>query len=247
MALIQSMEKQGNFLFRYRGQFPIVLFLLAIPFIYSTDYNAISMQTQVYFGYFAIGLSIIGFLFRFYTIGTTTKGTSGRNTSSQVATILNSNGVYSIVRHPLYLGNYLIWLGIAVFTFNAYFIMIMSLLFWLYYERIIFAEERFLESKFGDKFINWSNIVPAFIPSFLRFTRSEISFSIISVLRREYASVFSSIIGFVFVEGFRNYFITKLWFVSTFSFKFLIASVILVLILRSLKHYTNLLCEDGRS
>ena len=174
MALIQSMEKQGNFLFRYRGQFPILLFFLAIPFIYSTNYNAISKQAQVYYGYFAIILSIIGFLVRFYTIGTTTKGTSGRNTTSQVATVLNSTGIYSIVRHPLYFGNYLIWLGVAVFTFNSYFVIIMSLLFWLYYERIIFAEERFLESKFADKFINWSNRVPAFIPSLLRFTRSEI-------------------------------------------------------------------------
>ena len=247
MALIQSMEKQGNFLFKYRGQFPILLFVLAIPFIYSTDYNAISKQGQVYFGYFAIALSIIGFIIRFYTIGTTTKGTSGRNTSSQVATVLNSKGVYSVVRHPLYLGNYLIWLGIAVFTFNVYFIVIMSLLFWLYYERIMFAEERFLESKFGDDFLNWSNVVPAFIPSFLKFTRSEIPFSLISVLRREYASILSSIIGFVFVEGFRNYFTTKLWVISTFSFQFLIGALILVFILRSLKHYTNLLREEGRS
>ena len=68
MALIQSMENQGNFLFKYRGQFPILLFVLAIPFIYSTDYNAISKQGQVYFGYFAIALSIIGFIIRFYTI-----------------------------------------------------------------------------------------------------------------------------------------------------------------------------------
>ena len=200
MALIQSMEKQGNFLFKYRGQFPILLFVLVIPFIYLTDYNAISKQVQVYFGYCAIVLSIIGFIIRFYTIGTTTKGTSGRNTSSQVATVLNSKGVYSVVRHPLYLGNYLIWLGIAFFTFNVYFIVIMSLLFWLYYERIMFAEERFLESKFGDDFLNWSNVVPAFFPSFLKFTRSEIPFSLISVLRREYASILSSIIGFVFVE-----------------------------------------------
>ena len=247
MALIQSMEKQGNFLFRYRGQFPILLFVLAIPFIYSADYNAISKQGQVYFGYCAITLSIIGFLIRFYTIGTTTKGTSGRNTSSQVATVLNSKGVYSVVRHPLYLGNYLIWLGIAVFTFNVYFIVIMSLLFWLYYERIMFAEERFLERKFGDMYLNWSDSLPAFMPSVLNFKKSDIPFSIITVLRREYSSVLSSIIGFVFIEGFKNYFTTKAWVISTFSFQILISVLILVFILRTLKHYTNVLNEKGRS
>ncbi|MDB2613316.1 hypothetical protein N9Y89_00895 [bacterium] len=39
MALINELEKQGNFLFKYRGQFPIVLFILAIPFIYVTELN----------------------------------------------------------------------------------------------------------------------------------------------------------------------------------------------------------------
>ena len=33
MALINEIEKQGNFLFKYRGQFPIILFLIAIPFV----------------------------------------------------------------------------------------------------------------------------------------------------------------------------------------------------------------------
>ncbi len=37
MTLLRSMEKQGNFLFKYRGQFPIILFLLAVPFMYFTD------------------------------------------------------------------------------------------------------------------------------------------------------------------------------------------------------------------
>ncbi|MCE2846754.1 MAG: hypothetical protein LW707_06945 [Sphingobacteriales bacterium] len=34
MALIQEMERQGNWLFRYRGQIPVALFLMAIPVIY---------------------------------------------------------------------------------------------------------------------------------------------------------------------------------------------------------------------
>ena len=103
MALLQSMERQGNFLFKYRGQFPVILFILAVPFIYLTDYNMISEQGKTCFLYTAIGLSAIGFLVRFYTIGTTPQGTSGRNTKEQVATVLNSTGMYSLLRHPLYL------------------------------------------------------------------------------------------------------------------------------------------------
>ena len=35
-----------------------------------------------------------------------TKNTSGRNTHDQVADSLNTSGIYSIVRHPLYVGNF---------------------------------------------------------------------------------------------------------------------------------------------
>tara|TARA_B100000902_G_scaffold200776_1_gene191330 strand:- start:265 stop:864 length:600 start_codon:yes stop_codon:yes gene_type:complete len=198
--------------------------------------------------YTAITLSVIGFLVRFYTIGTTPKGTSGRNTKEQAAAVLNSTGMYSLLRHPLYLGNYLIWLGISLATFNIYFVVIMSLLFWIYYERIMFAEERFLEGKFGNDYLNWSNTLPAFIPALLNFKKSETPFSIITVLRREYASILAAVIGFVFVEGVRNYFFYhEKDLISNFSLQFLIIILIIVLTLRSLKHYTSLLTEGDRS
>ena len=225
-------KNKGIFLFKYRGQFPLLLFILAVPFIYLTDYSALSNQEQDSFMYTAISLSVFGFLVRFYTIGTTPKGTSGRNTKEQVADVLNSSGMYSMVRHPLYLGNYLIWLGITIATFNIYFAIIMSLLFWVYYERIIFAEERFLERKFGNDYLNWSNKLPAFLPAIFDFKKSDTPFSIITVLRREYASVLAAVIGFVFVEVFRTYYITDKWDVSTSSLKILIGTIIIVFCLK---------------
>ena len=58
MALLQSMERQGNFLFKYRGQFPVILFILAVPFIYLTDYNSISEQGKTCFLYTNISITI---------------------------------------------------------------------------------------------------------------------------------------------------------------------------------------------
>lgn len=48
------------------------------------------------------------------TIGQVPKGTSGRNTSQQVADTLSTDGVYSVVRHPLYLGNFLMCMGVSM-------------------------------------------------------------------------------------------------------------------------------------
>ena len=247
MALVQSFEKQGNFLFKYRGQFPVLLFVLSVPFIYLTDYTLINYKEYDVFLFTAISISVLGFWVRFYTIGTTPKGTSGRKTKEQVAEVLNSSGMYSTVRHPLYLGNYLIWLGISLASFNIYFVIIMSLLFWIYYERIMFAEERFLERKFGADYLNWASKLPAFLPSILNFKKSDTKFSITTVLRREYASVLAAVVGFTFIEVLRTYFSTNNWSISGYTVMVLGGTIILVLILRSLKHYTSLLEEKGRS
>ena len=246
MALIHSLEKSGNVLFKYRGQIPVILFLMAIPVLYFTDYTYVSEGAVMIFTFVAITLSIAGFMVRSYAIGTTPKGTSGRNRDEQVAESLNTTGIYSIVRHPLYLGNYLMWIGIVVFSFNFYFIIIVSLLFWLYYERIMFAEERFLERKFGAAYLDWSKQVPAFIPAFSKFKKSLYPFSFKSVLRREYSGVAATAIGFTFIDVLRNYFLTGEIVWKLTSVYVTIAAILLALILRTLKH-NHLLDEEGRS
>lgn len=247
MALINSLESDGNWLFKRRGQLPLVLFILAIPAIGLTHYDLFSDSYIRWMNWSAAICSFLGFLIRAYTIGTTPRGTSGRNTAGQVAESLNQTGIYSIVRHPLYLGNYLMWIGIVIYTKNGWFIIVVSLLYWLYYERIMFAEERFLERKFGNAYLDWANRIPAFFPRFSGFIRSEVPFSLRSVLRREYSGVLATIIGFVFVEVMIGWF---RWGIFTIGDRFLYALYIasaITLLLRSLKHYTTILHEEGRS
>lgn len=247
MALVNEFEKQGNFLFRYRGQFPVLLFLLAIPFLYWTDTASLSDFSKDVYCISAVILSILGFCIRAYTVGTTPKGTSGRNTKEQKAFVLNTTGIYSTVRHPLYIGNYFIWIGIVVFTYNPYLIVVVSLLYWIYYERIMYAEERFLERKFGEKYVNWASSLPAFLPNLKLYKPSTIPFSLKTVLRREYSGFLATVIGFVFVELIRHYFSVGEWFISP-SFLYMLFGVsVVAFLLRTLKHHTALLSEEGRS
>ena len=247
MALVKEFEKQGNFLFRYRGQFPVLLFLLAVPFLYWTDAASLSDFSKDIYCYSAVISSVLGFSIRAYTVGTTPKGTSGRNTKEQKAFVLNTTGIYSTVRHPLYLGNYFMWIGIVVFTYSPYFIAFVSLLYCIYYERIMYAEERFLERKFGDEYMIWASSLPPFLPNLKLFKPSLIPFSVKTVLRREYSGVLATLIGFVFVDVIRHYFSFSEWFISPFFMYMLLIVSITALLLRTLKHYTSLLSEDGRS
>lgn len=247
MALIHSFETEGNYLFRYRGQIPVLLFIIAVPVIYFTGYASQPNWYQTLLGAKAIFVSILGFMVRAYTIGTTPKGTSGRNTKEQVAEQLNHSGIYSMLRHPLYLGNYLMWIGIVIYTYNIAFVAIVSLAYWLYYERIMFAEERFLERKFGRQYLDWSMKVPAFIPYLKKYIPSSVPFSFKSVLRREYSGVLATVFGFWFVDIVRIYFISHEWKPNLIISIALLISALLALILRTLKHHSSVLNEDGRS
>lgn len=248
MALIHSFEKSGNWLFKHRGELPIALFVLALPIVYFTNSEWLSDEHEILITVISIVLSLLGFMIRAYSIGTTPKGTSGRNTKEgQVAEQLNSTGIYSVLRHPLYVGNYFMWIGIVLFTFNFSFFIIISLAFWLYYERIMFAEERFLEKKFGQSYLEWSLLTPAFIPSFKNYKPNVIPFSIKSVLRREYSGVLATVIGFVFVDQIRYYAYHGIYNFNRLSISFLILTALIALLLRSLKHYTKFLQEEGRS
>ena len=103
-------------------------------------------------------------------------GTSGRNTREQVANTLNRTGIYSVVRHPLYLGNYLIILGFALWPHVWWLIVLTSCFYALYYERIMLAEENFLRQRFGETFEKWSAQTPAFLPKFRGWKPSAVPF-----------------------------------------------------------------------
>lgn len=201
MSLTESFEKTGNFLFKYRGHVPLIIFVFAIPVAFLTPYSThrkfeyfVSLNTL-----FSVLFVLIGHIIRARTVGRRYLHTSGRNRSHQVANVLNVTGWYSIVRHPLYLGNAFIWLGISCFLENGWFVIILMLLFWLYYERIMFVEERFLESKFGDEFLFWSRKTPAFWPSFKNYKKASVPFSWKIVLKNEYPGMISTMSSFLFV------------------------------------------------
>lgn len=61
----------------------------------------------------------------------------------------NTTGMYSIVRHPLYLGNFFVGFGIVLICSSVWLAVVFCLLFVVYYERLMFAEEEFLRTSSG--------------------------------------------------------------------------------------------------
>ncbi len=190
MALLEEFEKQGNWLFRYRGYLPLLILITGgIVFAYTEMYpESFYIKTsphRIYYEWFCVFVSLYGLIVRIYTVGHTPKNTSGRNVKGQIADTLNTSGIYSVVRHPLYFGNFFMWLGPALLIGHPWFIVVFCFFYWVYYERIMFAEEQFLRGKFGETYTKWAENVPAFLPSFKKFSKPNLPFNYKKVIRKE--------------------------------------------------------------
>lgn len=253
MALLHSFESSGNWLFRHRGVVPVFVFLACSPVLFLSlnpgiGFAALPCGWKAAVVAVAVLVSFAGIAVRAYTIGTTPHGTSGRNTDKQVAKSLNTKGIYSVVRHPLYLGNYLMWLGLLLFIFNLPFLVCVSLVYWLYYERIMYAEERFLEREFGQQYLDWSMSVPAFWPKWKQFEKGDVPFHFRSVLRREYAGIFAITLCFTLVDYIRFAMVNfGSWSDACWvrpSGIICAVMLVLMLVLRTLKHHSRLLAAE---
>lgn len=197
MALKEEFIQQGNWLFKRRSYLPLIPLLIAFALylrnhIYPEYSPFRNSRQELYFEMLAVLIGLSGLLVRIITVGYTPKNTSGRNTNEgQVADSLNTTGIYSLVRHPLYVGNFLMWLGIALWTANFWFIIAFILFYWLYYERIMFAEEQFLHKKFGNQYLDWSKTTPAFLPNFKGYLAPNLPFNWNKIFRQEKNGLFA--------------------------------------------------------
>lgn len=78
---------------------------------------------------------------------------------------LVTDGVYSHVRHPQYLGLFLITIGMLIQWPTLITLLMWPILMYAYY-RLALKEEHEIEEKFGDLYREYKRKVPAFIPKF---------------------------------------------------------------------------------
>jgi protein-S-isoprenylcysteine O-methyltransferase Ste14 len=246
MALRNHLELSGSWLFRHRSYLPLVLLPIFLTCLASSKYLGNSHEINEIWQDICMGVSFFGLALRILIVGHAPYGTSGRNTREQVANTLNTTGLYSVVRHPLYLANYIIFVGFALEFHIWWLALLTSTIYALYYERIMLAEEAFLRQRFGDEFEKWAAVTPAFIPKFHGWKPFEVPFCWRTVLQREYNAFFLivsvffvlDLVGDSITEGRLK--IDPTWFIIFIS-GFLIFAA-----LRTLKKRTGLLTVEGR-
>jgi protein-S-isoprenylcysteine O-methyltransferase Ste14 len=200
MLLKDRFAHAGNTLFRYRGS----QFLLMLPVIVLRWRDLTLTHDSLPYSALCVAVALCGMTVRALTVGFVSNLTSGRNTLHQVAGELNSTGAYSIVRNPLYAGNYLILLAALMLTQSAEIVFLGTIVFAVFYTLIIFTEEAFLVDKFKERFAGYARNVNCILPSFKNFHPPAAPFSLKMVLKREHDTWLTTTLALTAVEALRE-------------------------------------------
>lgn len=249
MPLIEELEQEGTFLFKHRSNLPLYVLIGELGYFAYLAWNQFLIGHENTFWWACLLVGLLGLGIRVFTVGYTPANTSGRNTDAgQVAEELNTTGIYSLVRNPLYLGNYFMWLAIAMLTADFLFCTVFTLAYWIYYERIIFAEEAFLRRKFESIYVRWAEKTPVFIPKLTGYISPSYSFSWKKVFKKEKNGLAALCTLFFFFEILKISLENKQFVfpvASPWMFAF-VGSAIFYLIFKIIKSNTRWLDEAGR-
>jgi protein-S-isoprenylcysteine O-methyltransferase Ste14 len=185
----------GNWLFRTRDFiFPVVFLTLAVaikPVIAGGDRFLDGIVDAI-----GIGVALAGQTLRVLVIGFAYITRGGQN-RKVFADSLVQQGVFAHCRNPLYLGNILLLVGLAVVHGSPLFLFLVCTFFVFAYFSIVRAEEEYLARKFGPEYDEYCRRVPRFVPSIagLRRTLGGLQFDWWKVLRKEYGTSFTWLSG----------------------------------------------------
>jgi len=186
MLLADRLLQQGQWTFDHRGRLLLSTLVLLVPGVLYHELFMDSASAELGWTLGCLAISLVGQGLRIAAIGTVPKGTSGRKKGSgPQARSLNTTGMYSVVRNPLYVGNSLVHIGLLATTRSPALLIIFGLALALYYERILLAEENFLRGVFKDRYEAWAAKTPAFFPRWSQWVKPENGFKWAMVFRRE--------------------------------------------------------------
>ena len=155
----------GQFFFKNRSYTPIPL-LLAVLILADPNWTS-----------FLVGLLllILGEGMRFW--GVLYAGSATRTTGRAGADRLVTDGPFSHVRNPLYVGNFLMSLGLVVMSWAwmPWMLLVYLILFGLQYGFIVKEEEAFLAGKFNQDYTDYCRSVPRWIPKIRGNSKTEAS------------------------------------------------------------------------
>jgi protein-S-isoprenylcysteine O-methyltransferase Ste14 len=231
--------KIGNFLFKHRSFTPLPIIVLVFVLFKPLDLGGANWMINLG----GLLLSIIGELIRVMSVGFAYEGTSGRESYLR-AENLNTTGIYSIVRNPLYIGNFFMFAGIVVVFANLYAFLVFALFLIVQYYFVILAEEDYLKQQYKEQYAEYCQRVRRVIPTFNAYITNRNPFNLKKVIFKENDSVFNMLVMFLLVLLYKEHF-----FKSSISnsLYYIVPGVILIIIYIIVKVFKKSIINNKNS
>ena len=116
---------------------------------------------------FLIGMTLLGILFILGGLGLWIKAVLLQKIGEEIKRgKLITDGVYSLVRNPIYSAFLFVFTGILCLFYNLY-LLLLPFLFWLFLTVLMqCTEEKWLKEKFGEEYTEYAKKVNRVIPWF---------------------------------------------------------------------------------
>jgi protein-S-isoprenylcysteine O-methyltransferase Ste14 len=186
--------KLGNFFFKHRSFTPIPIIVLVFIIFRPVDLE----EKNIIINLAGLLISLLGETVRIFAVGFSFPGTSGREMYLR-ADDLNTTGIYSIARNPLYIGNFLVFTGVVVVFSNLFAVLVFALFIILQYYFIILAEEEYLKGKYGGEYETYCSRVRRIIPTLGSYNKNRNPFNLKKIIFKENDSVFNMLMMFLLV------------------------------------------------
>ena len=174
----------GQFLFKYRSFTPVPLIIIVFIFFKPNLPN----KTGIIVTLAGLLFTFFGEMIRIISVGYSYSGTSGRENYLR-ADNLNIEGIYSIVRNPLYIGNFFVFTGLLMVYSNLIAVLLFDFFIIIQYHFIISAEEHYLMNKYGTDYENYCKRVSRIIPSIKSYKKTELKFNLKKTIFQEKSSI----------------------------------------------------------
>ena len=164
------MVSLGNFFFRYRNRlFPLVSLLILL--LAKPEHPFGNPRLDIYMDCLGVVIALLGQALRALTIGYDDISRAGRRKQVHANHLLQE-GVFAHSRNPLYLGNLLIVVGLALILNAREFYMLGLPFIVVAYASVIAAEEDYLQRKFGAGYEAYRQRVNRIWPNWKGFRHS---------------------------------------------------------------------------
>lgn len=187
----------GEFLFKFRTFTPLPLILLT--FIFFKPLSPSPLWTLL-----GVAIAFMGEGLRVVSVGFADSGTSGRENFLK-ADSLNTTGLYSLTRNPLYWGNALIFAGLLVVFANPWAPALFVVFLFLQYHFIVLAEESYLQATHGPAFGEYCRRVSRWLPRFNSWVAPSAPFNWRKVLFKENNSCFNLLLALLLIVAWKDW------------------------------------------